>query len=343
MQLNDFDFDLPHDLIAQKPLDSRSASRLLHLSRATQAVAHHQFTELPAMLREGDLLVRNETRVLPARLLGSKQSGGQVEVLLLRQVDAENNSWRCMTRSSRPLKSGQTVAFPGGIIGEVIEAVDDGQRLVRFSSPGPFLEALERVGQVPLPPYIRRDNQPFDKDRYQTVYAKHAGAVAAPTAGLHFTAQTFADLAERNIEVCGVTLHVGPGTFLPVRTENLQEHRMHAEAYEIPVPTAHRINLARREGRRIVALGTTVTRTLEHAADADGLLHAGQGETDLFIKPGHLFRMVDVLVTNFHLPKSTLLVLVSAFAGREFVLRAYQEAVARGYRFFSYGDCMLIE
>lgn len=343
MQLNDFDFDLPQELIAQRPLDSRSASRLLHLSRATQAIAHHQFAELPAMLREGDLLVRNETRVFPARLLGSKQSGGQVEVLLLRQVDAKNNTWRCMTRSSRPLKSGQSVDFPEGIAGEVIEDLDDGQRLVRFSSPGPFREVLERIGQVPLPPYIRRDNQPFDKDRYQTVYAKHAGAVAAPTAGLHFTAETFAELSARNIEVCGVTLHVGPGTFLPVRTENLLEHRMHAEAFDVPALAAERINRARREGRRIVALGTTVTRTLEHAVDADGLLHAGQGETDLFIKPGHRFRMVDVLVTNFHLPKSTLLVLVAAFAGRDFVIRAYREAVAKGYRFFSYGDCMLIE
>ena len=343
MQLNDFDYELPPELIAQRPLETRSSSRLLLLSRARQTITHHQFVELPAMLREGDLLVRNETKVLPARLLGSKQSGGQVEVLLLRQHDTENNIWRCMTRSSRALKPGTLIDFPAEMTGEVVEAVDGGQRMVRFSSPASFLETLEQVGHVPLPPYIRRDDQPFDKDRYQTVYASNPGAVAAPTAGLHFTEETFADLTARHIEVCGVTLHVGPGTFLPVRSENLQAHRMHAEAYDIPLQAAERINNARAEGRRIIALGTTVTRTLEHAVDANGLLQAGQGETDLFIKPGHSFRMVDALVTNFHLPKSTLLVLVSAFAGREFILRAYRTAVAQSYRFFSYGDCMLIE
>lgn len=343
MQLNVFDYDLPPELIAQQPLDLRSSSRLLYLSRARQTIGHHQFAELPAMLREGDLLVRNETKVFPARLLGRKQSGGRVEVLLLRQHDSEQNIWRCMTRSSKALKAGALLDFPAEIAGEVVAAVDDGQCMVRFSSPGPFLETLEQVGHVPLPPYIRRDDQSFDKDRYQTVYASNPGAVAAPTAGLHFTDETFADLAERNIEVCGVTLHVGPGTFLPVRAENLEAHQMHAEAYDIPLQAAKCINSARAEGRRIVALGTTVTRTLEHAVDANGLLQAGQGETDLFIKPGHPFRMVDALVTNFHLPKSTLLVLVSAFAGREFILRAYREAVEQGYRFFSYGDCMLIE
>ena len=343
MQLNDFDYELPPELIAQRPLETRSSSRLLLLSRARQTITHHQFVELPAMLREGDLLVRNETKVLPARLQGRKQSGGQVEVLLLRQHDTENNIWRCMTRSSRALKPGTLIDFPAEMTGEVVEAVDGGQRMVRFSSPASFLETLEQVGHVPLPPYIRRDDQPFDKDRYQTVYASNPGAVAAPTAGLHFTEETFADLTARHIEVCGVTLHVGPGTFLPVRSENLQAHRMHAEAYDIPLQAAERINNARAEGRRIVALGTTVTRTLEHAVDANGLLQAGQGETDLFIKPGHSFRMVDALVTNFHLPKSTLLVLVSAFAGREFILRAYRTAVAQSYRFFSYGDCMLIE
>jgi S-adenosylmethionine:tRNA ribosyltransferase-isomerase len=343
MQLNDFDFELPHELIAQRPLDSRSSSRMLHLSRAFQTVAHHHFRALPAMLREGDLLVRNETRVFPARLLGRKQSGGQVEALLLRRHDPEKNIWRCMTRSSRPLKVGDTLEFPAGIGGEVVEVTADGQRLVLFSSHGSFLESLEQVGHVPLPPYIRRDDQPFDKDRYQTVYACNPGSVAAPTAGLHFTEETFADLSERHIEVCGVTLHVGPGTFLPVRSETLGEHKMHAEAYDISLQAAQRINTARAEGRRIVALGTTVTRTLEHAVDANDILQPGSGETELFIKPGHRFRMVDALVTNFHLPKSTLLVLVSAFAGRELVLRAYREAVEQGYRFFSYGDCMLIE
>ena len=295
------------------------------------------------MLREGDLLVGNETRVIPARLLGKKQSGGQVEVLLVRLPDPQQNVWRCMTRSSKPVRVGSLLDFPEGIRGEVIDAEDDGQRLVRFTCSGDFLEVLERAGHMPLPPYIRREDHDADKDRYQTVFANNPGAVAAPTAGLHFTAETFAALAARNIDVCGVTLHVGPGTFLPVRTENLNEHRMHAEVYEIPEATAKQINAARAEGRRIIALGTTVTRTLEHAVDAQGVLQAGQGETSLFIKPGFQFRIVDALITNFHLPKSTLLVLVSAFAGRDFILKAYGEAVDHGYRFFSYGDCMLIE
>lgn len=343
MLLTEFNFDLPQKLIAQQPLDDRSSSRLLLLDRATGQIAHKEFSCLPGLLREGDLLVRNETRVLPARLLGKKQSGGQVEVLLVRQLDSAQNIWRCMTRSSKPVRVGSQLEFPEGICGEVIKAEDDGQRLVRFTCPGAFLERLEQAGHMPLPPYIRREDHDLDKDRYQTVFARNPGAVAAPTAGLHFTDETFTALAERNIDVCGITLHVGPGTFLPVRTENLNEHHMHSEAYEIPAETAETINAARASGRRIVALGTTVTRTLEHAVDDHGFLQAGQGETDLFIMPGFRFRMADALITNFHLPKSTLLVLVSAFAGRDFVLKAYREAVEHGYRFFSYGDCMLIE
>ena len=343
MLLSDFDFLLPQELIAQQPLGERSASRLLHLNRATGTVAHEHFAHLPKLLREGDLLVRNETRVLPARLLGRKASGGQLELLLVRQVDPVQNIWRCMTRSSKPVRLGSRLEFPEGLAGEVVQVEDDGQRLVRLTCPGEFYEVLEKVGHMPLPPYIRREDHAHDKDRYQTVFACNPGAVAAPTAGLHFSAETFAALAERNIEVCGLTLHVGPGTFLPVRTEQLSEHRMHSEVYEIPRLTAERINAARADGRRIVALGTTVTRTLEHAVDREGQLQAGHGDTDLFIMPGFRFRMVDALITNFHLPKSTLLVLVSAFAGRDFVLDAYREAVDRGYRFFSYGDCMLVE
>lgn len=343
MQLTEFDFDLPQEQIAQHPLGDRSASRLLLLNRVNQQITHQQFTSLPDLLREGDLLVRNETRVLPARLLGRKESGGQVEVLLVRQLDTSQNLWRCMTRSSKPVRVGALLEFPQGISGEVVDAEEDGQRQVRFTCPGDFLQALEGAGHMPLPPYIRREDLDADKERYQTVFANNPGAVAAPTAGLHFTEETFASLAERKIDVCGVTLHVGPGTFLPVRAENLSEHRMHSEAYEVPETTAEQINQARADGRRIVALGTTVTRTLEHAVDAQGMLRAGQGETDLFILPGFRFRMVDALITNFHLPKSTLLVLVSAFAGRDFVLQAYREAVEHGYRFFSYGDCMLID
>jgi S-adenosylmethionine:tRNA ribosyltransferase-isomerase len=343
MLLSDFDFSLPQELIAQQPLAERSASRLLSLNRATGQISHQMFCQLPQLLREGDLLVRNETRVLPARLLGRKESGGQVELLLIRQVDAVQNIWRCMTRSSKPVRSGIRLDFPEDIQGVVIDAEIDGLRLVRFSCPEEFYGALERAGHMPLPPYIRREDDQYDKDRYQTVFASNPGAVAAPTAGLHFTGDTFDALAARNIDVCGITLHVGPGTFQPVRTEHLGEHRMHSEVFEIPVATAERVNAARAEGRRIVALGTTVTRTLEHSVDEDGLLQAGTGETELFIRPGFDFRMVDVLITNFHLPKSTLLVLVSAFAGRDLVLESYSEAVAQGYRFFSYGDCMLIE
>jgi len=343
MQLSDFDFDLPPERIAQQPLANRSASRLLHLNRATGTVDHRQFLDVPWLLRDGDLLVRNETRVLPARLLGQRQTGGRVEVLLIRQIDPRQNVWRCLARSSNPLHVGSLIDFPEGIVGEVIKVDADGQRLIRFVCAGSFLEVLERAGHMPLPPYIRRDDQPVDKTRYQTVFASNPGAVAAPTAGLHFTEEVFADLATRNVDVCGLTLHVGPGTFLPVRSENLNEHRMHSEVYEIPLETAQKINAAREAGRRIIALGTTVTRTLEHAVDDRGRLQAGQGDTQLFIMPGHRFRVVDALITNFHLPKSTLLVLVSAFAGTDFVLRAYRTAVEEGYRFFSYGDCMLIE
>ena len=343
MRLREFDFDLPQELIAQQPLSDRSASRLLSLERKTRKIEHRQFSALPELLRQGDLLVRNETRVLPARLLGRKRSGGQLELLLVRCRNALQNDWLCMTRSSKPVRVGSLLDFPQGITGEVLDAEDDGQRLVRFSCESNFLEALELAGHMPLPPYIRRDDQAQDRERYQTVFANKPGAVAAPTAGLHFTEATFAALARRDIDVCGVTLHVGPGTFLPVRRDDLGGHRMHSEAYEIPLSAAEKINAARADGRRVIALGTTVTRTLEHAVDDRGLLQPGQGETSLFIRPGFNFRMVDAMITNFHLPKSTLLVLVSAFAGKDFILEAYREAVARSYRFFSYGDCMLIE
>lgn len=343
MRLSEFDFELPQDLIAQQPLASRSASRLLSLDRESQHISHKLFAELAELLREGDLLVRNETKVLPARLLGQKESGGQVEALLVRQIDPIENVWRCMTRSSKPVRFGSLLSFPENICGEIVAVEEDGHRLIRFSCPGNFFDLLESVGHMPLPPYIRRKDLDQDKDRYQTVFANNLGAVAAPTAGLHFTEETFEALSKRNIDVCGITLHVGPGTFLPVRTDDLNEHRMHTEVYDIPEASAECINRARSEGRRIIALGTTVTRTLEYAVDECGVLQAGQGETNLFIKPGFQFRMVDALITNFHLPKSTLLVLVSAFAGRDYMLKAYKEAIDNRYRFFSYGDCMLIE
>ncbi|MDH3998444.1 MAG: tRNA preQ1(34) S-adenosylmethionine ribosyltransferase-isomerase QueA [Desulfuromonadales bacterium] len=343
MRLADFDFVLPEALIAQQPAKERSASRLLHLDRAGRKIAHQQFDQLPQLLREGDLLVRNETRVIPARLLGHKESGGRVEVLLVRQIDAATQTWRCLSKSSKALQVGTQVIFAPDFRGEIVAVEEGGERLVRFFCDGDFAQRLEQVGHMPLPPYIKREDAEQDRERYQTVFARNPGAIAAPTAGLHFTDEMFARLEQRNIEICGVTLHVGPGTFQPVRVENLSDHRMHSEFYEVSKETADRINTARAQGRRIVALGTTVTRTLEAAVDAEGRLQAGSGETNLFITPGFQFRAVDALFTNFHLPKSTLLVLVSAFAGREFVLKAYDEAVANLYRFFSYGDCMLIE
>jgi S-adenosylmethionine:tRNA ribosyltransferase-isomerase len=337
MHLSEYDFELPQHLIAQNPLGDRSASRLLSLDRLSKRIGHRCFADLPELLRDGDLLVRNETRVIPARLLGKKESGGQVELLLVKQCDPVQNIWRCMTRSSKPVRVGARIDFSAGVYGEVVEAVEDGHRLVRFAPSENFFETLERVGHMP------REDHEQDKDRYQTVFANKPGAIAAPTAGLHFTEETFTALAKRNIDICSITLHVGPGTFLPVRTEKLDDHRMHSEAYEVTEDAAQQINKARAEGRRIIALGTTVTRTLEHAVDDKGLLQAGQGETALFIRPGFQFRLIDALITNFHLPKSTLLVLVSAFAGKDFILKAYQEAVEQEYRFFSYGDCMLIE
>lgn len=342
MHLSDFDYELPEALVAQQPLPQRTASRLMVLDRKAGQVEHGRFTELPSTLREGDLLIRNETRVIPARLLGEKETGGQVELLLVQQTATDGLEWQCMSKCSKPLRLGGHVRFPGGVVGEVVRLLEDGQRVVRFHCPGDFMDFLEECGHIPLPPYIRREDQLQDRERYQTVFAAHPGAIAAPTAGLHFTGETFASLVDRGVEVHGVTLHVGPGTFLPVRTDNLRDHRMHDEAYEVPEQTAVAINAAKAEGRRVIALGTTVTRTLEAAADEQGQLLAGAGSTDLFIRPGFNFKIVDALVTNFHLPKSTLLVLVAAFAGRDFVLRAYREAVAQKYRFFSYGDCMLI-
>lgn len=342
MNLSDFDYVLPEELIAQQPLADRTASRLLVLDRATGQVTHRRFSDLADLLMTGDLLVRNETRVIPARLQGHKASGGKVEVLLVRQLADENQLWRCMTRSSKPVRCGARLYFPGEITGRVEVEETDGCRLIRFECRGSFFAALEQFGLMPLPPYIKRAAERSDHARYQTVFAGTPGSVAAPTAGLHFDQATFARLAARGIETCGLTLHVGLGTFLPVRSENLAEHRMHGELYDIPAATAAKINQARHDGRRIIALGTTTTRTLEDAVDDDGRLRSGPGMSELFIRPGFRFKIVDGLITNFHLPKSTLLMLVSAFAGREQVLAAYRQAVEQNYRFFSYGDCMLI-
>jgi S-adenosylmethionine:tRNA ribosyltransferase-isomerase len=340
--ISDFDFALPAALIAQEPLPERTSSRLMVVCRKSGAITHANFTELPEWLASGDLLVRNETRVIPARLRGSKASGGRIELLLVERLPGVGQLWRCLARSSKPAHPGTRLTLPAGIEAEVIEDLGDGWRAIRFHCPGDLLAVLETAGEMPLPPYIQRQPAAADRERYQTVYAGEPGAVAAPTAGLHFTAATFAALAERGVEVLGLTLHVGPGTFLPVRAERLDEHRMHGERFTIPPTTAIAVNRARSVGRRVVALGTTSTRALESAADERGEVRAGDAVTDLFIRPGFRFRVTDGLITNFHLPKSTLLVLVAAFAGRELILEAYRQAVVERYRFFSYGDCMLI-
>ncbi|MBW2519063.1 MAG: tRNA preQ1(34) S-adenosylmethionine ribosyltransferase-isomerase QueA [Deltaproteobacteria bacterium] len=342
MQLSDFDYALPETLIAQSPLTDRSASRLMVLKRAEQAIEHAQFEDLPRYLKRGDLLVLNDTRVIPARLIGSKKTGGHVEFLLVKQIQGEENLWQCLTKSSKSLRLGENIQLPGEGVAEIAGLIDTGERLVRFTCPGSFIDYLEQFGHMPLPPYIKRSDQPEDHERYQTIFAAKPGAIAAPTAGLHFTPAILADLVRQGVEVCTVTLHVGPGTFLPVRHDDLSQHKMHAELFDIPESTATSINRARAEKRRIIAVGTTVTRTLEAACDHYGQIQAGSAETDLFIKPGFPFKIVDALVTNFHLPRSTLLILTAAFAGRDLVLRAYRDAVDRRYRFFSYGDCTLI-
>lgn len=342
MHLNDFDFELPEELIAQYPPDSREDSRLMVLNRRQKEIHAGVFRDILDHFVPGDLLVLNDTRVIPARLLGEKESGGRLEVFLVRRLASDEEDWACLTRSSKTPKPGTRLLLGGEIEATVLPGGEAPYRHIRFCCRGDFTEALERVGRIPLPPYIRREDDQVDRDRYQTVFAKANGAVAAPTAGLHFTEQILDELRAKGVEICPVTLHVGLGTFLPVRVENILEHRMHAEAFYIPQATADAVNDAKARGRRVFALGTTTTRTLEYAVDEQGYLKAGEGNSDLFIYPGFQFRIVDAMVTNFHLPKSTLLMLVSAFAGRDFALEAYRRAVREHFRFFSYGDCMLI-
>jgi len=352
LALSDYDFDLPDALIARAPLERRDASRLLVLDRTTGAFAHRTFRDWPGLLLPGDLVVLNDTRVIPARLLGRKQgSGGRVELLLVRpdaDVEAAGAlagpagavSWVCLGQASKGLREGTVVELEDGSA-TVLEALGEGELRVRFEAEGSVAALLERAGRVPLPPYVAREATPEDRIRYQTVYARADGSVAAPTAGLHLTAGTFAALEERGVERRFVTLDVGPGTFLPVRGDDESTHRMHAERYFVPDETAEAVNRARREGRRVVAVGTTVVRTLESAVE-EGRVRRGAGSSRLFIRPPHAFQAVDALLTNFHLPRSTLLMLVSAFAGREAVLAAYRAAVTERYRFFSYGDAMFI-
>lgn len=345
--LKDFDYPLPPELIAQHPAPQRDASRLMLVDRSRGTWSHHRFSELPELLSARDMLVVNDTRVFPARLWGRKPSGGRVELLLHhlpeRAADSSvNGLWARASYRGRGLKPGQVLTLGEGLQAEVRAVENGGTVLVHF--PGPVAEvrqALFQLGQTPLPPYIRRPPEAVDQERYQTVYATRLGAVAAPTAGLHFTPQVFLNLKARGVEVVPLTLHVGPGTFLPVRHEDYRRHSFPPEYFVLPAESAARLNEARESGRRLVAVGTTSVRVLEHCLGPDGFL-PGEGWCDLFITPGYCFRAVDRLLTNFHLPRSTLLLLVAAFAGRDLILAAYQEAIRAGYRFYSYGDCMLI-
>lgn len=345
MDVSDLDFELPEELIAQAPVEPRDASRLLVLPRGGGAPRHQRFSDLPELLLPGDLLVLNDSRVIPARLVGRKASGGRIEVLLVEPL-AESAPggparWVAMAQASKPIRAGARLDFDG-LAAEVEGVAGEGFYEVRFDRDQAALaRELERVGRLPLPPYIRREPDAADRERYQTVVARAPGSVAAPTAGLHFTPGLLARLDARGVTRTTVTLHVGPGTFLPVRASRLEEHRMHAERYEVPPHAVEAYEAARARGGRVVAVGTTAVRTLESAA-AGGTLRAGPGRTDIFIRPGHAFRAVDGLVTNFHLPRSTLLALVCAFGGTEPVLSAYREAVQARYRFFSYGDAMAV-
>jgi len=340
MDIKDFDFDLPEALIAQRPLDKRADSRLMAFERSTGALRHLVFTDLTAQLMPGDVLVLNDTRVVPARLFAGKVTGGKVELLLVREV--EQGLWECMIRNSRGLKPGSPLYFTEG--GRAyIKDVGGGDSLWTcvFEDVDPW-ELMKREGRVPLPPYIRREPSEEDKARYQTVFAGPPGAVAAPTAGLHFTDALLDGIKKKGVEVFKLTLHTGPGTFLPVRVDDITLHKMHREFYSIPAQVFDAVGAAKSEGRRVIAVGTTVARSLEAAAMTGFDNPVLVGSTDIFIYPGYVFKVIDGLLTNFHLPRSTLLMLVSAFAGRERVLAAYKEAVERGYRFFSYGDAMFI-
>jgi len=344
MDLADFDFELPPELIAQQPAEKRSDSRLLIVDRGRSTIGHDYFHALGRYLRPDDLLVLNDTRVIPARLYGHKESGGRVEVFLAERLDPAGTEWDCLTKSSRPLRPGVRLQFAEGLAGEVVAGAEAPQHRIRFSAAGDVAVLLDRIGHIPLPPYIERSDTSVDRERYQTVFARRDGALAAPTAGLHFTDDSLAELQASGIRVEYVTLHVGLGTFLPVRVAKITEHRMHEERYSVAPETAMAINRAKQSGRRIVAVGTTVARTLESAWNsADNAIASGDGRTDIFIYPGYRFNVVDALLTNFHLPRSTLLMLVSAFAGRAFMLEAYREAIQARYRFYSYGDCMLIQ
>lgn len=340
MKRQDFYYDLPEELIAQDPLEDRSGSRLLVLDKKSGAVSHHVFKKVIDYLHEGDCLVINDTKVIPARLIGAKVgTDAKIEVLLLKRK--ENNIWETLVKPGKKAKIGTKISFGDGLlIGEVVDIVEEGNRLIQFSYEGIFEEILDRLGQMPLPPYIT--HQLKDRDRYNTVYAVHEGSAAAPTAGLHFTPELLEQIEKKGIEIARVTLHVGLGTFRPVKADEITDHHMHSEFYQIDEDAADKINRTKERGGRVICVGTTSCRTIESAADENGHIEASSGWTEIFIYPGYQFKVLDCLITNFHLPESTLIMLVSALAGREHVLAAYEEAVKMKYRFFSFGDAMLI-
>lgn len=341
LKKSDFYFDLPQELIAQDPLEDRSSSRLLVLDKETGEMEHRVFHDIVEYLHEGDCLVLNNTKVIPARLMGTKKdTGATIEVLLLKR--RENDIWETLVKPGKKAKPGTAITFGEGLLtGTVVDIVDEGNRLIQFSYEGIFEEVLDKLGEMPLPPYITHKLQ--DKNRYQTVYAKYEGSAAAPTAGLHFTKELLAQVAAKGVKIAYVTLHVGLGTFRPVKEENVLEHHMHSEFYQVTPEAAKLINDTKAAGGRVICVGTTSCRTIESAADQNGVVQAGCGDTEIFIYPGYQFKVLDNLITNFHLPESTLIMLVSALAGREHVLHAYETAVEMKYRFFSFGDAMFIK
>ena len=341
MKTSDFYYDLPQELIAQDPLEDRSSSRLLHLSMKDGSVEHRHFTDILDYLKEGDCLVVNDTRVIPARLYGHKEeTGALIEILLLKRK--ENDIWECLVKPGKKARPGAKLVFGDGILkGEIIDVVEEGNRLIQFQYEGIFEEILDQLGEMPLPPYITHKLE--DKNRYQTVYAKNDGSAAAPTAGLHFTQELLQKVQEKGVKITHVTLHVGLGTFRPVKVDDVENHHMHSEFYVVEEDQAKLINDTKKQGGRVISVGTTSCRTLESATDEDGVLHPGSGWTEIFIYPGYQFKMIDGLITNFHLPESTLMMLVSALAGKDRIMAAYEEAVKERYRFFSFGDAMFID
>ncbi|NVN89562.1 MAG: tRNA preQ1(34) S-adenosylmethionine ribosyltransferase-isomerase QueA [Desulfuromonadales bacterium] len=342
MLVKDFDYHLPEELIARYPTPERDQSRLMLLDRVNGGISDHLFNNICDFLQSGDLLVLNDTKVIPARLFGHKSTGGKVEIFLVRRQDSDGERWSCLMRSSKGIQSGHSITLASGMVATVCERIDPETWLVSFEGQEPFDVWLEREGHMPLPPYLQRAADSRDRQRYQTVFARTGGAVAAPTAGLHFTHALLDKLEKKGVETACLTLHTGLGTFQPVRVERVADHRIHREQYCISDETSAAIRRTKERGGRVVAVGTTSARTLEYAADDRGRVPASSGEADIFIYPGYRFKVVDALVTNFHLPESTLIMLVAAFTGKDLVFRAYHEAVERGYRFYSYGDAMLI-